>query len=278
MDAKGYDNHAPKRKTRRQDFWLKLLLTGTVLYLATLMVLQYTGNTHLVSTLVFVGNFLVPVSFVTFFYERRGIFSVSMTATAICFLYGGVLGTITAALVEPFFITQMNFSSSFIVGLIEELAKIIGVIIIARHRRYNSYKDGIILGAAAGMGFAALESMGYAFAAFLESGGSLSYTVRITLLRGITSPVGHGTWTAIFSGVLLDESVAGRFHINQKVINAYLTASVLHGLWNGLPQVINDFIPSPNADMLGLAAVGAAGIIILYRQWRKAEKEFIRFP
>lgn len=271
------NSYASKGRRFRRDFWLKLLMTGTVMYIATLKVLQYTGNTHLVTTLVFIGNFLVPVSFVSFFYERRGIFSVSMTATALCFIYGGILGTITATLVEPFFITSLTFSSSFLVGLIEELAKIIGVIIIARRRRYNSYKDGIILGAAAGMGFAAFESTGYAFAAFLQSGGSLSYTVLITLLRGVTAPVGHGTWTAIFSGVLLNESVAGRFYINQRVITAYLTVSVLHGLWNGLPQVINDFIPSPNADLIGLATIGAIGIIILYRQWRKAEKELIPY-
>jgi RsiW-degrading membrane proteinase PrsW (M82 family) len=266
-----------RRKRSRKDFWVKILLAGTVMYIATLKVLQYTGNPHLVTTLVFVGNFLVPVSFVSFFYERRGIFSVSMTDTALCFIYGGILGTITAALIEPFFITSLTFSSSFIVGLIEELAKIIGVIIRARRRRYNSYKDGIILGAAAGMGFAAFESTGYAFAAFLQSAGSLSYTVLITLLRGITAPVGHGTWTAIFSGVLLNESVAGRFHVSNRVIYAYLTVSALHGLWNGIPMVISSFIPSPNADLIGLAAIGAIGILILYRQWRKAEKELIPF-
>jgi len=275
VDNYGYA--AGRRRRTRKDFWLKMLMAGTVMYVATLKVLQYTGNPHLVTTLVFVGNFLVPVSFVSFFYERRGIFSVSMTDTALCFIYGGILGTITAALIEPFFITSLTFSSSFIVGFIEELAKIIGVVIIARRRRYNSYKDGIILGAAAGMGFAAFESTGYAFAAFLESDGSLSYTVLITLLRGITAPVGHGTWTAIFSGVLLNESVGGRFHANQRVIYAYLTVSVLHGLWNGVPQVINYFVPSPNADLIGLAVIGAIGIIILYWQWRKAEKELIPF-
>jgi len=275
VDGNGFFNYTPRRK--RQDAWLRLLATGTLLYIATLKILQYTGNTHLVPTLVFIGNFLVPVAFVLFFYERRGIFSVSMAATALCFLYGGLLGTITAAMIEPFFISELTFSSSFLVGFIEELAKIIGVVMIARRRRYNSYKDGIILGAAAGMGFAAFESTGYTFAAFLQTGGSLSYTVLITLLRGITAPVGHGTWTAIFSGVLLNESVSGRFYINRRVISAYLTVSILHGLWNGLPQVINDFIPSPNADMLGLAAIGAVGLYILYRQWRKAEREFIPF-
>lgn len=261
-----------KKKTRH-DFWLKILLVGIVLYIATLKALSYTGNPNLVMTLVILGNFLVPVSFVSFFYERRDKFSASLTSTALCFLYGGVLGTVTAALIEPFFISVLNFSTSFIVGFIEEFAKIIGVVIIARHRSYNSYKDGIILGAAAGMGFAAFESTGYAFTAFLQSGGSLSTTVLITLIRGITSPVGHGTWTAIFSGVLLNESVKGRFYINHKVIYAYLTVVILHGLWDGLPFIISDFLPAPHADLIGLISIGAIGIFILYRQWRRAKSE-----
>ena len=126
------------------------------------------------------------------------------------------------------------------------------------------------------MGFAAFESTELAFAAFLQSAGSLSYTVLITYCA-VLPHQGHGTWTAIFSGVLLNESVAGRFHVSNRVIYAYLTVSALHGLWNGIPMVISSFIPSPNADLIGLAAIGAIGILILYRQWRKAEKELIPF-
>ena len=60
-------------------------------------------------------------------------------------------------------------------------------------------RDGIILGGAAGMGFAALESSGYVFTAFVDSGGSLSTLVLVTLLRGLLSPVGHGTPTYLTS-------------------------------------------------------------------------------
>lgn len=252
--------------------WLKTLLIGCFLYAITLKVVDLTGNSNLFMTLVILGNFLVPVSFVIFFFERRERFSISMTSTALSFLYGGLLGTVTASILEPFFIDALTFGSSFMVGLIEEFAKIIGVVIIAKRRHYNSYMDGIILGAAAGMGFAAFESTGYAFTAFLESGGSLTYTVVITLLRGFTSPVGHGTWTAIFSGVLLNESVAGDIRINRRVVLAYLTVSALHGLWNGLPFVMGALIPLPHAVWLGNVFVGLTGIAILYYQWKKARR------
>jgi RsiW-degrading membrane proteinase PrsW (M82 family) len=155
------------------------------------------------------------------------------------------------------------------VGLIEEFAKILGVLVVARHRQHDAEVDGLILGAAAGMGFAALESTGYAFTAFLLSGGSLSTLVGVTLLRGVLSPVGHGTWTAILASVLFRES--GRhFRIDRDVLLTYLLVVVLHGLWDGLPQVISSVVSSGLDVMIGQAVVGIVGLVVLWRQWREA--------
>jgi RsiW-degrading membrane proteinase PrsW (M82 family) len=175
-------------------------------------------------------------------------------------------------LLEPIFIRRLDFTSTIVVGLIEEFAKILGVFVIARHRRHDAEMDGLILGAAAGMGFAALESMGYAFTAFLASGGSLSQTVVVTLLRGILSPVGHGTWTAILASVLFRESRGSHFRINFKVIGAYLFVSVLHGLWDGLPTVITSFVGSGPDVFVGEVFVGGAGLFILWLRWREARR------
>jgi RsiW-degrading membrane proteinase PrsW (M82 family) len=132
--------------------------------------------------------------------------------------------------------------------------------------------DGLILGAAAGMGFAALESNGYAFSAFMASRGSLSATVAVTLLRGVLSPVGHGTWTAILISVLFRESGPKRFRINLKVLGAYLTVVILHALWDGLPAVISALL-SPGIDVfIGQALVGGIGLFILWRRWREARR------
>lgn len=251
-----------------------MLLVGFLIYVATIITLLLTGNINLFPSVVLIGNFLVPVAFVSFFYERREWFSVNMSATAMCFFYGGALGTIAASLLEPIFIHELTFTTAFTVGIIEEFTKLIGVFLIARQRRYNSILDGIILGSAAGMGFAAFESTGYAFTVFLQSGGSLSNTVFITLLRGITSPVGHGTWTAILASTLLRESMQGRFYINNKVIKAYITVVALHGLWDGLPLVISYFFPSGYSVFVGQVTLGAIGIYILYRRWRESKLEF----
>lgn len=261
----------PSQWGQRSSWW-RVLLTGFLFYLVGIVVLILSGNPVLFPTVVMLGSFLVPVTYVTFFYERRQLSQLTLPATFMSFFYGGVLGVFASALLEPIFIRQLNFSTIFGVGLIEEFAKILGVLVIARHKRHNVEMDGLILGAAAGMGFASLESNGYAFSAFLFSGGSLSVTVVMTLLRGLLSPVGHGTWTAILASVLFRESDAGHFRLNGRVVGAYLTVAILHGLWDGLPVAIAMLL-SPGFDVfVGQALVGGIGFFILWRRWREARR------
>ena len=250
--------------------WWQILLLGLLLFIVSVVVLALTQNPNLFPTVTLLGNFLVPVSYVAFFYERRHMSQVNLVSVARAFFYGGVLGVFAAALLEPIFIRQLTFTSAFVVGLIEEFAKILGVLVVARHHRHDSEIDGVILGGAAGMGFAALESSGYVFTAFVQSQGSLSTVVVVTLLRGLLSPVGHGTWTAILASVLFREGAPNRFRINQAVIGAYLTVVVLHGLWDGLPQIIGGVTGSGLDVFIGQGVVGIAGLVILSVRWREA--------
>jgi RsiW-degrading membrane proteinase PrsW (M82 family) len=257
---------------KRRRAWWQVFLIGVVLYAAGLGALILSGNPNLFPTVVMIGSFLVPITYVAFLYESQHVSQVKMPTAAMSFVYGGVLGVIAASLLEPLFIRRLDFATAFVVGLIEEFVKILGVLVVARHRRHDSELDGLILGAAAGMGFAALESTGYAFTAFLSSQGSLSATVGVTLLRGILSPLGHGTWTAILAAVLFRESKTGRFRINLRVIGAYLTVVILHGLWDGLPGVLTNIVSSGLDILIAQLAIGAAGLFILWRHWREGER------
>jgi RsiW-degrading membrane proteinase PrsW (M82 family) len=250
--------------------WWRVLLTGLLAYFAGIVIMVLTENPILFPTVVMIGCFTVPVTYVAFFYERRHLSQLNMPTTGMSFLYGGVLGVFASALLEPLLIRELNFFSFFLIGLIEEFTKILGILVIARRFRHTQELDGLILGAAAGMGFASLESNGYAFTAFLGSRGNLSLTVGLTLLRGFLSPVGHGTWTAILTGVLFRESDPGRFHINRRVVGAYLGVSILHGLWDGLPVLMTALL-LPGLDILiGQTIVGGIGLFILWRLWREA--------
>jgi len=261
-----------KNKPRRAGSWWRVLLTGLLFYFIGLVIMVLTGNPNLFPTVVMLGSFVVPATYVAFFYDRRHLSKLSLPTTALSFFYGGVLGVFAASLLEPLFISNLDFGSAFVVGLIEEFAKILGILVIARRWRHDSMMDGAILGAAAGMGFAALESTGYAFTAFLASGGSLSVTVGVTLLRGLLAPLGHGIWTAILAAVLFRESKGTHFRINRKVIGAYLTVVILHGLWDGLPILIGNLVSSGVDVFIGQSVVAIIGLFILWRRWREARR------
>jgi RsiW-degrading membrane proteinase PrsW (M82 family) len=250
--------------------WWRIFAIGLLLFIVSVVVFAITGNTNLFPTVALIGNFLVPVSYVAFFYERRHMSQVTLVSTARAFLYGGVLGVIAAGLLEPVFIQRLTFVSAFEVAAIEEFAKILGVLVVARHHRHDSEIDGIILGGAAGMGFAALESSGYVFTAFVDSGGSLTSLVVVTLLRGLLAPVGHGTWTAILAGVMFREGAPNRFRLTRSVIGAYLTVVALHGLWDGLPGLIGTLTDSGIYVLIGEAAIGITSILILVFTYREA--------
>jgi len=266
------DNTKTENIKENNFSWIRVFGVGVLIYFLSLVIMVFTGNSNLFPTVVMIGNFLIPVTCVSFFYGHRHLSKLTLPTTMLTFLYGGLLGVLASSLLEPIFIQQLTPFTFLLVGIIEESAKILGVLVIARRMRHNSEMDGLILGAAAGMGFAALESMGYVFNAFVMSGGSLTATVMVTLVRGILSPLGHGTWTAILASVLFRESGKEHFRINWKVILAFFTVAVLHGLWDGLPGVVANVL-SPGVDVfIAQSLVGGVSLLLLYFRWRDARR------
>jgi RsiW-degrading membrane proteinase PrsW (M82 family) len=266
------ETHLMQSAPARTNSWWRVLLIGFLFYFATLVALVFTGNPVLFPTVVMVGSFMIPVTYVAFFYDRRFLSRLTVPAIAQGFIYGGLFGVLAASLLEPLFIRSLDFVTAFGVGLIEEFVKVLGILLIARRLGHDVEMDGLLLGVAAGMGFAALESNGYAFSAFLRSGGSLTATVFVTLLRGILSPIGHGTWTAILVSVLFRESRSGHFRFNLKVLGAYLGVSILHGLWDGLPDAITALFGEGLDVFIAEALVAVIGLFILWMRWREAKR------
>jgi RsiW-degrading membrane proteinase PrsW (M82 family) len=253
----------------RTNSWVKVLLMGLLFYVVLILVLFLTGNPNLFPTVLILGSFTVPAAYVSFFYERRRLSSLSVPTTALAFAYGGLLGVLGASLLEPLLVQGAGVHSFLMVGLVEEFVKILGVLVIARHRRHDTELDGLILGAAAGMGFAALESNGYGFVAFISS-GNLPFTFSVVFMRALLAPVGHGTWTAILASVLFREGSPRHFRLDRRVLGAYLLVSALHSLWDTLPMIVSQVVTLPLALLAGQFLVGAIGLFILWRRWREA--------
>lgn len=220
-------------RSRRRRAWPALFLTGLALWAATVAVTLVTGNATLVPTVILLGSFLVPVTFVTWAYEHRQGENASAEPLFRAFIVGGVLGVLGASLLESYLLRQSPFVYLG-VGLIEEGVKVAALVFVARHTVRATMRDGMVLGATVGFGFAAFESAGYAMNAMLtERGLDLAALVQTEIVRGLLTPVGHGLWTAVLGGVLFAAS-SGHWRITVRVLLTYLGVSLLHGLWDSV--------------------------------------------
>src|SRR5829696_7715513 len=204
--AAAANTKAPGVQTRPQRgrrTWLRIFLGGLALWVATVLVTFATQNSNLIPTIILLGSFLVPVTFVTYAFSRADpIITPQRIFSA--FIVGGILGVLGASVLEAEFLTRHSALSYLGVGLIEEAVKLAALWLLARRLTRYTVRDGMVLGATVGLGFAAFESAGYAFnALFTTNGLSLLAVVETEVLRGILTPIGHGVWTAILGGALL---------------------------------------------------------------------------
>jgi RsiW-degrading membrane proteinase PrsW (M82 family) len=223
-----------RARERHDRQWLRFFVVGLLLWVASVVVTFATSNVNLVPTVILLGSFLVPVTFVVYAFQRHADQVVTAQHIFAAFVYGGVLGVLGASILETAFLRQPSAPTYLGVGLIEEAVKLAALWLLARRLPRYTMRDGIVLGATVGFGFAALESAGYAFnALFTMEGLSLQNLVETEVLRGLLTPVGHGLWTAILGGVLFRTAArTGRPRLTGALVGWYLLVAGLHALWD----------------------------------------------
>jgi RsiW-degrading membrane proteinase PrsW (M82 family) len=280
--------------------WLRVFVVGLLLWVASVVVTFATGNTNLVPTVILLGSFLVPVTFVVYAFERHADQVVTSQRIFAAFVYGGVLGVLGASVLEAAFLEQPSVATYLGVGLIEEAVKLAALWLLARRLPRYTMRDGIVLGATVGFGFAALESAGYAFNALFTSNGlSLVNLVETEVLRGILAPVGHGLWTAILGGALFATAAHHRRpRLTGSLLGTYLVVAALHALWDAAQPIAvwltllltatqvqwalirMGRVPQPTQaqvhtfttlNMVVLLVDALVGVMILRGRWRQAQ-------
>ena len=287
--------------------WLVVFLVGLVLWIASIIVTALTANVNLIPTDVLLGSFLVPVTAVIWNFDRDVDSALSGERIFTTFVVGGVLGILAASILESSLLSPSPLIY-FGVGFIEEFVKFAALVGAAIGLPRYTTRDGIVLGATVGFGFAALESSGYAFNALFTSHGiSLGSLIATEALRGVLAPVGHGLWTAIVGGVLFHAASRGnRLRITAGVVGAYLLVSILHGIWDSMREIalilttvvtlasghaigIRSGAPDSATDaqvvlfnlfnfggIVVVSVLGIAALLIIARRWDRPVRDTIR--
>ncbi|HET9656731.1 MAG TPA: PrsW family glutamic-type intramembrane protease [Kineosporiaceae bacterium] len=239
--------------------WPRVFGLGLLLWAASVVVTLVTGNPNLVPTLILLGSFLVPVTFVLWAFETWRDEDITAELIVTAFVVGGLLGILGASVLETYLL-HPSVTLFLGVGLIEEAVKLLALVLVTRGLPRRHTRDGVVLGAAVGFGFAAFESAGYAFNAVLtERGLSVGALVQSELLRGVLAPVGHGLWTAILGGVLFGVCRDGRARLlRPPVLVTLVWVALLHALWDAMPSlaVLATFLLTGSAGQQQLLSAG----------------------
>jgi RsiW-degrading membrane proteinase PrsW (M82 family) len=255
----------------------RVLVGGTVLFFLLVALVRGLGNPTDIPIVIIVGAFVVPVAFVAYVYEREPGRDIPAGVVVLCFLWGGTLGVSIAATLEYATLRSLGAAEMFGVGVIEESAKLIIPLGIYFHGRYCSQADGVIFGVAAGMGFAALETIGYGFAAAQSSGG-IGAVETTLIVRGLLSPAGHGAWTGLVCAVLWRErEKAGRRIVNLPVAAAFTAAVLFHAFWDIFSSQTGPTLIEGVGIELGSAAIALTSLGLLFHMVNEAARRRARF-
>src|SRR6266566_4051331 len=221
--------------------WWAVFLGGLLLWGATIAVARVTHNIILLPTIVLLGSFLVPITAVVWYLDHDP--SPALSPRRI--VTAGLIGALE-------------------VGLIEEFVKGVFVVVVALGIHRFHIRDGMVLGATVGFGFAALESSGYALVSlFVVQGNqlilSLNSVIFTELVRGVLAPVGHGLWSALLGGAIFAAARPGRLRLTWVILGTYLLVSTLHGAFDSISSI------------LGYVAISLIGLIPSIWLWRRGD-------
>jgi RsiW-degrading membrane proteinase PrsW (M82 family) len=240
--------------------WWLVLPIGLVLWIATVADAFYTNNLILLPTVVLLGSFLVPVTGVVWYLDHDPSPALSPRRIVSAFILAGVLGALAASVLEYWLVFGPGLFGYMKVGLIEELVKGTLIVVFALGIRSYTTRDGMVLGATVGFGFAALESSGYALASLFVVQGhqlflSLPSVVLNELVRGVLAPFGHGLWSAILGGAIFHGARNGRLRPTWAILIAYVGVSLLHAAFDSFGGIVGYIV---------ISIIGIAPLVYLW--------------
>lgn len=223
-------------------FW-RVLGGAIVTYILLYVGITQYGNTKFVPGMIAIGGFIMPLALVVLFYEMNTPRNVSVYQVGKMLLLGGAISLI-ATMVLHGFTRDSGWQAvlgGMAIGVIEETAKAVPLLLLVNVSRYRWQMNGLLLGAAVGAGFEGFETSGYAFDEGLIAQGShvLIAIDKITdelNMRGLTAPAAHVIWTAMVGSAIWKVKGDRKFEpgmlFHKEVIRRWAIAVVLHGLWD----------------------------------------------
>jgi RsiW-degrading membrane proteinase PrsW (M82 family) len=232
-------------------FFFRVLLFLGLVYLGFYLAFQQFGNPKLIPGLIMMGSLAVPLATVILFFELNVPRNISFNRVLMLVASGGIVSLFVALV--GFSMSDLGWLGASQAGIVEEIGKVLAVILVARSFKGKYILNGLLYGAAVGAGFAFFESAGYAFE-YLEKSGKLGVMFDVIQLRALLTPFGHVAWTAIAAGALWRVKGDKPFQLGMLFDGGFLKTMcipvILHMAWDA------PFSSPFDIHLIGLGVVG----------------------
>ncbi len=250
--------------------WLysRIFLMFMIVFVGLYIMVMNFNNLNAVPGSMFVGALLVPLTVMIFFWEMNVPRNISILDVISIFFVGGVFSLIVTLFLIDFFPSAGAgpLWGSTLVGLVEELGK---VLVVAYYVKRNNIKyklNGLLLGSCVGAGFAVFETAGYAFQTFLRS-GDLTSMMHILFRRGVLAIGGHVVWAAISGFGLIvakgDQPLQTNHLFSAKFLKFFILVAALHAVWDwSIPFITTQMQINLKCAVLILIALGTVLVLL----------------
>ena len=217
--------------------WARVLIVGGALWCLTLVISWATGQTLLIPSVIIIGSFTVPVSFLVWVQGHRVVpnqpSALTMGVIIRGFIVAGCVGVLLSSLLEVYLVADHPDFLFLGVAVIEETIKLAVLWILATRLEFYTRRDGMVLGVAVGLGFGAFETSGYVFnLVWTTQSVDFGKIIATELVRGFLSPFGHGLWTGLLGGALFAAAHNNRLRLTWSVIAWWCVVVITHAFWD----------------------------------------------
>jgi RsiW-degrading membrane proteinase PrsW (M82 family)/GNAT superfamily N-acetyltransferase len=264
---------------------------GAVLWFGTVVLALVSNHAGEAPTnALFIGGFTVAAAFIyTMAYRIRPSDGLSVSRLLIAFLVGGILATTLASPLDTLDNLWSGGSSAHVslvslslAGVVEELVKILIVLLVSVRLPQKTVRNGLFLGGAVGFGFAAIEDVQYARqtwnVAASEHIAVLPPEIFNVVSRDIIGIFGHPLFTALLAAAVFAAVRNGRFRLTWRVVLVYLGVAFAHGLFDLSGELVYRVTYSDLLSQVAFYAVAVAEAVVLGFIWRSVSRRASRQP
>ena len=215
--------------------WLyaRIFAVLAITFVLQLLCLKVFSNTLVLPGLSFIGSMAIPFSLLILFWETNIPRNISIFDLVKMFFVGGMASLVFSlaffSFIDP---GQLDYKGATIVGIGEEIGKLVAVAIFIRSTKCRYLLNGMLIGAAVGTGFSVFESAGYA----MMKNSTIEQMLDNIYIRGLLSFGGHVVWAAMAGAAIMlamqHEEFSMRVFKRKQFWWLFPVPIVLHAVWD----------------------------------------------